>query len=264
MFTSSLLSFREGLEAALIIGILLSTVQKLGRPELKTQIWLGAALSVIICSIAGWFLIRYHLELEGRNEQIFEGATLLLTAGFLTWMIRWMADTAPNMGKELQDKVTEVISGNGIFAIALIAIIRECLELVLFLAAISTSQDPNQTILGSMIGLVLASLLGWALFTSTVKLNISAFFKVTNVLLIILAAGMVGLGIHELNDAGIIPALIEPVWNINGLVNENSVFGQLLQSLVGYNGDPSLSEVFGYVLFLGGIFISSRKLAKAK
>jgi high-affinity iron transporter len=99
------------------------------------------------------------------------------------------------------------------------------------------------------------------LFRSASKLNIQSFFRVTNVLLIIFAAGLVAYGVHEFNEAGIIPSIIEHVWDINGFINEKSQFGLILKALVGYNGNPSLTEVIAYLAYLTGIitYVATRK-----
>jgi len=112
-----------------------------------------------------------------------------------------------------------------------------------------------------MFGLVGAALLGGALFTSTLNLNLRNFFRVTNVLLIIFAAGLVAVGVHEFNEAGMIPAVIEHVWDINGVLSDQSQLGLLLKALVGYNGNPSLTEVIAYLAYVGGIasYILTRK-----
>jgi high-affinity iron transporter len=107
-----------------------------------------------------------------------------------------------------------------------------------------------QTLSGALLGLVGATVLGWALFASTRKLSLRGFFSVTNILLIIFAAGLVGIGVHEFNEAGIIPSVIEHVWDINGILSDKSEVGLLLKALVGYNGNPSLTEVAAYITYL--------------
>ena len=104
-----------------------------------------------------------------------------------------------------------------------------------------------------MLGLLIATILGWVLFTSTAKLSLRGFFGATNILLIVFAAGLVGLGIHEFNEAGVIPSVIEHLWDINGILSDKSDFGLLLKALVGYNGNPSLTEVSAYLMYMAAI-----------
>jgi high-affinity iron transporter len=106
---------------------------------------------------------------------------------------------------------------------------------------------------GALLGLATAVVLGWLLFTSTMKLSLRGFFRVTNVLLIIFAAGLVAYGVHEFNEAGLIPAIIDPLWDINPILSDKSEIGLLLKALFGYNGNPTLTEVLAYVTYLVGI-----------
>src|SRR5690606_34612319 len=112
------------------------------------------------------------------------------------------------------------------------------------------TSSPLQTVSGALLGLISAAFLGWIVFSSTMRLSLRNFFGVTNILLVIFAAGLVGLGVHEFNEAGIIPSVIENVWNINAILSDKSEVGLLLKALVGYNGNPSLTEVGAYVGYL--------------
>ena len=262
MFTSFVLSLREGIEASLIIGILYSTLQKLERPDLKSQLWSGTILALIGSGILAGLLNQFQMEFDGKNEMVFEGITLLVTAGLLAWVLLWMSTHASTMGQNLKAQVANSLNGRAMFATAFFAVIREGLELVLFLAAIKSTQQPVQTATGAFLGLLFAAILGWLIINSTIKLDLNAFFRVTNAAILILAAGMVGAGIHELNEAGIIPGIISPLWNLNWLIPEGSIPGQFLRSLFGYIADPSLTVVLGYLLFTGAI-LSRRPFQKA-
>jgi len=254
MLASFLLSLREGLEAALILGIVLGVLNKLQRRDLTGAVWLGAASAAAAALLSALALNWLGMELSGRAEQIFEGAVLLFAAAVLTWMIFWMRRSAVNLKNEIEAKTHLALRGGGLFALAFLSVFREGIELALFLLAVRQTVSPLQTIGGAALGLFAAATLGVALFSSTRRLNLRLFFTVTNFLLIIFAAGMVGLGIHELNEAGIIPAVTEHLWNLNGVLDEKSDLGLLLKALFGYNGNPSLTEVLGYLAYLGGIF----------
>ena len=264
MLASFLLSLREGLEAALIIGIVLGVLLKLNQTDLNKTVWAGTGVAVALSVIAAIGLNLLGMEFEGRGEQIFEGVAMLLAAGVLTWMIFWMHNTAPNLKAELEAKTKQAVYGKGrntLFALAFLAVFREGIELALFLLAVQEASSPLQTLIGALSGLGLAAVLGWVLFTSTRKLNLRNFFRVTNVLLIVFAAGMVAYGVHEFNEAGIIPSVIEHVWDVNHILNEKSEVGLLLKALTGYNGNPSLTEVIAYLVYLGSIvaYVLTRK-----
>lgn len=256
MLASFLLSLREGLEAALIIGIVLGVLLKIKRTDLNKNVWLGAGAAAALSAIVALTLNLVGMEFEGRAEEIFEGIAMLLAAGVLTWMIFWMHRSSRTLKSEIEAQTNAAVHGkssNALFALAFLAVFREGIELALFLLAVQTASSPAQTLIGALLGLAGAAVLGWLLFNSTRKLSLRGFFSVTNVLLVIFAAGLVGLGVHELNEAGIIPAVIEHVWDINGILSDKSEFGLLLKALVGYNGNPSLTEVIAYLLYMVGI-----------
>lgn len=264
MLASLLLSLREGLEAALIIGIVLGVLVKLNRFDLKRPVWMGAGMAVVASLAAAFLLNLLGMKFEGRAEEIFEGIAMLLAAGVLTWMIFWMQNAAGNLKHEIEERTRGAVSSQGasaLFALAFLAVFREGIELALFLLAVQQTASPLQTLVGAFLGLASAVVLGWLLFNSTRGLSLRGFFQVTNVLLIIFAAGLVGLGVHEFNEAGIIPSLIENVWDINHILSDKGEIGLLLKALMGYNGNPSLTEVIAYLLYLGGIatYLLARK-----
>ena len=261
MLASFLLSLREGLEAALIIGIVLGTLRQMRRMEMVPSVWYGAFSAILVSLAGGVILTAFGLSLEGAAEQVFEGITMLLAAGVLTWMIFWMNRQARNIKGELEGGVNKAAfdSGKrGLFALAFLAVVREGIELALFLAAATFASDAQSTVLGALLGLGLAALLGWGLFASTIRLNLRRFFQMTGFLLILFAAGLVAHGVHEFNEAGLIPAVIEHVWNVNPLLDENDTLGSILRALFGYNGSPSLTEALSYFAYFAAIFVGLR------
>jgi len=249
MLPSLLLSLREGLEAALIIGIVIGMLNRLDHQHLKASVWQGVAAAVAVSIIAGIGLNLLGMEFEGQAEKIFEGLATLFAAGVLTWMIFWIQKQGKNIKKNIESKTTQALASgkNALFTLTFIAVFREGLELALFLLATSFVSEGALTLIGAGIGLVAAVILGWALFSSTTRLSLQGFFKVTNILLILFAAGLVAYGVHELNEAGWIPSVVEHIWDINHILNEKSQVGLMLKALFGYNGNPSLTEVFAYL-----------------
>jgi high-affinity iron transporter len=261
MLASFLLSLREGLEAALIIGIVLGALRQMRRMEMASSIWYGAFGAILVSLVGGVILTAFGLSLEGAAEQTFEGVTMLLAAGVLTWMIFWMNRQARNIKGELEGGVHKAAfegGKRGLFALAFLAVVREGIELALFLTAATFASDAQSTLLGALLGLGLAVLLGWGLFASTLRLNLRRFFQVTGFLLILFAAGLVAHGVHEFNEAGLIPAVIEHVWDVNPILDENATIGSMLKALFGYNGNPSLTEALSYFAYFAAIFIGLR------
>jgi high-affinity iron transporter len=192
-------------------------------------------------------------ELEGTTEQIFEGATLLLAAGVLTWMIFWMRRQSGKMRSELESKVNQAVNLSGagaLYFLAFISVLREGIELALYLTAASLTSTGVQTLLGTAIGLFTACLLGYLLYNTTLHLNLQRFFQVTAVILILFAAGLIAHSVAEFNQAGIIPGIISPIWNLNPLLNDHSLLGVIFSTLFGYHGTPSLTEAFSYGIYI--------------
>jgi high-affinity iron transporter len=253
MITSLVLSLREGLEAALIIGIVLGALRRTGRSDLNWSLWAGVVSAFIVSLLVALLLRLVDQELTGTTEQIFEGVTLLLAAGVLTWMIFWMRRQSGNIKSELEGKVSRAELGRGggaLFLLAFIAVLREGVELALYLTASSLASSAFQTLLGTSIGLLSAGVLGYLLYTSTLRLNLQRFFQVTSVILILFAAGLIAHSVAEFNEAGIIPAVISPIWNLNPLLNDQSVLGVIFSTLFGYHSRPSLTEVLSYGVYI--------------
>lgn len=265
MLPSYLLSLREGIEAALIVGIVLSALRQMNQIKFAPAVWAGVAGAAALSLIAAIVLTAFGWSLEGPAEPIFEGITMFLAAGVLTWMIFWMHSNSRQMKGELESGVRQALSTNGtrgLFALAFIAVFREGIELALFLTASVFASNPVETILGSLLGLFTAILLGWSLFATTVKLDLRRFFRVTGILLILFAAGLVAHGVHEFNEVGLIPSVIEHVWDINLVLDEKSTFGSILIALFGYNGNPSLTEVLAYGFYFVAIWLGLRTVNK--
>jgi high-affinity iron transporter len=165
-------------------------------------------------------------------------------------MIFWMDRQGRVIQAELERDVRKAAAGGGrwaLFSLAFVAVLREGVELALFLTAAAVTASTRATLVGGIIGLGSAAAAGWLLFATTHRLNPRSFFRVTSVLLIFFAAGLVAHGIHEFNEVGWVPPVIEHVWDVNPVLDESSGIGQILKTLFGYNGDPSLSEVAAYV-----------------
>lgn len=267
MLSALLITLREGLEAALIIGIALAYLARTNNRQGFKHIWMGTGLAIVASLIAGAVVYFTAGELEGAAEQIFEGSAMFIAAGLLTWMIFWMRKQAADIRGQLQAQLQSALgSGSAISLVllAFIAVVREGIETVLFLfAATRVDESTSLFILGSLAGLALAILIGYSLYKGTSRLNLRAFFNVTSLLLILFAAGLLAHGVHEFNEAGLIPPVIEHLWDINALLPEKSALGLFLTALFGYNANPSLTETVVYfaylVLALGRYFLPQRQ-----
>jgi high-affinity iron transporter len=263
MLAGFLLALREGIEAALIISIVLGMLKKMNRYDRAPVVWLGVAGAALL-SVAGAILLNViGAEFEGAAEQAFEGLTMLFAAAVLTWMIFWMQKQGRQIQKGLEADVRKALSGGqtvALFSVAFFAVLREGIELALFLTAVNFSsptvggEAPILGWLGGVFGLIAAAIIGWLLYESAIKLNLRRFFQFTSVVLILFAAGLVGHAVHEFNELGWVPAVVEHVYDINPIVSETTTAGEFLKALFGYNANPSLTEMLAYIAYFVVVF----------
>jgi len=275
MLASYLISLREGLEAALVIGIVLGAVGKIRRNDLIPTVWLGILSAIGVSILTALLLTRFGMSLHDPAEAIFEGITMIIAAGLLTWMIFWMGKQARFLKSEIEAGINKAAATTGkraAFWLAFMAVVREGIELALFITAaffagsqaqVTSLSNVVQNLTGTILGLGTAALLSWTLFATTVRLDLRRFFQVTGFMLILFAAGLVAHGVHEFNIVGWIPSAIEPLWNLNPILNEESLVGQLLQTLFGYNSNPSLTEMIAYAVYIVTVLIFWRRDNKA-
>jgi len=248
-----LITLREGLEAGLILAIILAYLRSTNqRPHFRTV--LVAAMAAIAISLgAGAAIFAIAGEFEGRGAEAFEGVAMLAAAGVLSWMIVWMQQQSVRIKSSLEREMAEAIGMGSVFALALIpftAILREGLEMAVFLFAATRTSTPLESTVGATAGAIVAIGLTWAIYSGGYRVNLRAFFNATGILLIVFAAGLLAHGIHELQEAALLPAFIEHVWDINHVVDDGSGVGLWLKALLGYNGNPSLLEVIAYPTYL--------------
>ncbi len=253
MITSILLSLREGLEAALVIGIVIGALRRTGRSDLVRYIWAGVVTAFVVSLVTALGLRAIDKELEGKAEQIYEGVTFMVAAGVITWMILWIRRQSGGMKAQIEKQIKQATNSGGrsaIYLLAFVAVVREGIELSLYLTAVSLSSTSMQTLLGTAFGLSTACLLGYLIYTTTIRLPLGKFFQVTGVILVLFAAGLLAHGVAEFNETGLIPAIISPIWNLNPFLNDQSILGTILSTLFGYHGTPSLTEAVGYAGYI--------------
>ncbi|MFQ6087745.1 MAG: FTR1 family protein [Candidatus Methanofastidiosia archaeon] len=260
MLASFLITFREALEAFLIIGIIAAYLEKIGRRDLRKYLYLGVGTATLASLVLAFVFLKVYSGLEGRSEKLFEGFASLAASVVLTYMIFWMAESSKKLKGEIQEKIDFSITRGQLLGIAILAFIvvfREGVETVLFLGTIFLI-DPSGTIFGFVFGVSLVIVLAFLAFKGIYRIDLRRFFKYTSILLVLFAAGLTAYGVHELIEAQVIPPLVEPVWDLNPPVNpdgsypplhEKGFVGGILKSLLGYNGNPALTEVLSYLLY---------------
>jgi high-affinity iron transporter len=267
LLAASVITLREGLEAALIVGILLGYLRKTNRSGLARYLWVGV-LGATAASIGVAAAIQsIGLELEGRAEMYFETGTVFLAVIILTYMIFWMRYQARTLRPSLEhDMDVRMQAGQtwGLAGLAFIAVFREGVETVLFLSAAMFVNHSATTLLGAVAGLLIAAAAGYLLFTSALRLNLRLFFTLTSLVLLAFAAGLVTSGLHEMQESGLLPVVAGALWNTSSVLPDHSILGQLLNAVIGYRSQPSLLEVVGYLAYWVAAVLGVRGLIEWK
>ena len=244
------LTLREGIEAALIVGIILAYLNRTDRQEQIRMVWWGLGAACVACGVVGFGIIQLIGNLEKNTLRVFEGVACLSAAVILTFVIVWMHRNARHMGSQLRSAVDSAVEKKQAWALAglvFVTVGREGLETILMLPGMAKESTSGDVLLGSVLGLGLAITIGVLLHRGSKVLDLQKFFKITGILLIFFAAGLVAYGVHELQDAGQFPVVMKDVWNINHVLNDKEGLGLLLKSLFGYNGNPENLELLAYV-----------------
>ncbi|MBW7936762.1 MAG: FTR1 family protein [Flavobacteriales bacterium] len=275
MLESFIILFREGFESFLVMFIVLAILQQIGATAFKKTVYMAAGAAVLVSIMLAYFFRMIRLEFTGDNEYIFEGITMILTSVLLGFMILWMIRFKVKTSKIKEDVKSYVNNQRsiGIFLLIFFSVLREGVETVLFFVGLKLDAGWD-VISGSLLGLGSAFVLCYLIFAGSIRMNFNLFFNITSFILLIIAAGLMAHGIHELHEAKWIPEIIEHVWDINPaveegapypLLHEKGLIGEFLKSLFGYNGNPSLVEVLayaGYWLVVGGLWIRFEKKSK--
>ncbi|MBI4342675.1 MAG: FTR1 family protein [Candidatus Omnitrophica bacterium] len=254
--------FREALEAGLIVGIILTVMARLRAMRYSPAVWLSVAAAVGASFLAGWGLSRMTQAMQGRWETIIEGVISLAACGVLTYMVFWMDRQARRIRPEIETRIEAAVSREELSAFILLpflAVFREGAETVLFLKAVAMQSSGAVSLAGGLLGASLAVGVTAAIFLGGRRVPLKPLFQSTGVLLLLIAAGLLAYGLHELEELGWVPGLISPVWNINHMLNEKEGLGAFLKALFGYNGNPSLTEVAAYLTYLAVVLTALRR-----
>ena len=253
------IALREGIEMALVVGILLAYLTQVGARSAHRWVWLGVVSAVLVSLGALGLLNALDAEFEGQSEQLFEGTTMVLAAIFLTWMIFWMLRNSRHLKGELQRSVQGVLDRGGmawgIFLLAFFAVVREGVELALLLFA-----TPGEgKLLGSVIGLAIAVGVGVLIYAFGRRIDLRTFFRVTTIILVLFAAGLVAHAAHEFAEAGLLAAVEGPtLWSTRGLLPADDGLGAILRALLGYQDEPTVIEVVAYLGYFVVVWVLSR------
>ncbi len=255
-FSSGLITgLREGVEAALIVAILLAYLVKTGNGRHVSRVWLGAGAAIASSLAIGIALFLTVGGLRSPYEQIFEGATMLVAAAVVTWMLFWMRRQAMSVKGELQAAVDKALSSGGIWGMAVLAftaVIREGIETSLFLVgqADSANEAAPSVLIGALVGLGIAVGIGFVFYQGTRRINLGSFFRWTGVGLIFIAAGLLGHAIHEFIEVGVITIGTQIAFDISGVLSEGEGIGLFLRALFGYTATPEVITLIAWATYI--------------
>ncbi len=253
MLTNFLIGLREGLEASLVVGILVAYLVKTDRRELLSRVWMGVAFSVGVSLLAGAILTFGPKGLSFEAQEIIGGSLSIVAVAFVTWMIMWMARTAGTLRSELHTRLDAAIDAGtwGIVGMAALAVGREGLETALFVWAATKAYGETATpLLGALAGIGVAVLLGMAITKGAVKLDLAKFFTWTAVALIFVAAGVLAYGIHDLQEAGVLPGINTIAFDVSAQIPPGSWYGALLKGTLNFSPVTTVLEACVWLLYV--------------
>jgi high-affinity iron transporter len=262
---------REGIEAALIVGIVASYLKQTGRSQWMPGVWVGVALACALCLGLGLVLDHVNAEFPQRQQELFEGLVGLLATVILTSMVFWMKKAARSIKAEIHDSIDNALGGHDRQGLALIGMVffavgREGLESVFFLLAIVEQSQGWAVPIGATLGLASAVGVGFAIYYGGVKLDLRRFFRWTGVFIIFVAAGLLATSLRAFHEAGLWNGLQKIAFDISGVLPQDSVLGTLLSGFFGYQEAPTVGEIALYLAFLIPVlaffYTSSKPLAK--
>jgi high-affinity iron transporter len=254
MLATLVIFLREGVEASLIIAILLAYLNRSGQRQHFRDVFLGVAAALVLAAAGGVIAYQTIRSYDGsRAQTIFETATYLLAAGVLTYMTFWMRSHARGLSSELRARADTAISRGartGLALLAFQAVGREGLETVVFTLAIAFSTSQRSALLGAVIGLAIALAIAFVIYRLGHRLNIGRFFAVVGALLMVFAAGLLVDAVQNLQELGWLPLANHPLWHTGNILNEDTAVGDIAHSFFGYAQSPTVLQASVYVLYL--------------
>ncbi len=252
MIANALIGLREGLEASLVVSILVAYLVKTGRKDRLPDLWVGATAAVLLSLGFGAILTFTSQNMSFKAQEVFGGLMSILAVALVTWMIFWMKRTARFLKGELEGKVSDALSMGraALMFIAFVSVAREGIETSLFVWSTTQATSGTRPFLGVTLGLLTAVALAWLLYLSAVRINLAKFFKYTGIGLVVVAAGVLAYGFHDLQEAGWIAGLNSTVFDVSQQIPLSSWYGTLLKGAFNFNPQPTAVELTVWLSYL--------------
>jgi len=254
LFSSLLIGLREGLEAALVVSILVAFLVKTGRRSALRWVWPGVAAAVVLSVGVGAVLTFTTAQLSFEQQELLGGSLSIVAVGFVTAMIFWMRKASKSIAAELRGKMDEALAV-GPFAVLLLSFLavgREGLETaVFFYAAVQSAQGgTTQPLIGFAVGIAIAVAIAYGLYRGAIRFDLGKFFTITGVLLVFVAAGVLGYGLHDLQEAGFLPGLHTLAFDASAAIPETSWYGALLKGVFNYSQQTTVLQAIAWVAYV--------------
>jgi len=252
MTASYLIGLREGLEAALVVSILVAFLVKTDRRGRLPLVWAGVVAAIALSVGFGALLTYGNARLTFEQQEVFEAVASFLAVAFVTWMIFWMRRAARRIAGELRAKLEDAIRLGpvAVVVMAFLAVAREGLETaLLFFAAVQGATTTARPLIGIVLGLVTAAILGVLLYLSAIRINLTRFFTWTGALLVLVAAGIFKYGVHDLQEASVLPGLNNQAFDISGLLPPTAWYAELLRGMFNITPQPSVLETVAWLAY---------------
>ncbi|MFI5636732.1 iron uptake transporter permease EfeU [Streptomyces goshikiensis] len=253
MFSNYLIGLREGLEASLVVCILVAYLVKTGHKDKLAPLWAGVGLAAAVSLGFGAALEFGTQELTFQAQEAIGGSLSIIAVGLVTWMVFWMKRTARHLKAELHGKLDAALAmGTGALVFtAFLAVGREGLETSLFVwRSVKAAGDGAAPLVGVLLGIASAIALGWLFYRGALKINLAKFFKWTGGMLVVVAAGVLAYGVHDLQEADFLPGLANKAFDVSESVPPDSWYGTLLKGTLNFQPDPTWLQVVVWVLYL--------------
>ncbi len=252
MFANFLIGLREGVEASLVVGILVAYLVRTNQRQLLPRIWTGVGIAVVVSLLFGALLTFGPRQLSFRSQELIGGTFSLVAVGFVSWMIFWMAKAARSLRGELEGKLAQAAATGGmsLVLVAVLAVGREGLETALFVwAAARATSSSSEPLIGAGLGLVTAVVLGASIYRGALKLNMAKFFAWTGGFLVVVAGGVLSYGIHDLQEARVLPGLNNLAFDVSNQIPPTSWYGTLLKGTVNFSPATTWLEAVAWTLY---------------
>jgi len=255
MISNLLIGLREGLEAALVVSILIAYLVRVDRKDRVKYVWLGVASAILVSAAFGGLLTftQSSLLTDEKAQEAFAGVMSLIAVALVTWMIIWMRDTGARLSLELQSKLAQAMSVGAIAVagMAFMAVAREGLETTLFFfAAVAAAGSTVEPVIGFTLGIAIAAALGWLLYLRAVRVNLKKFFTVTGYFLIFVAAGVLNYAVHELQEAGVLGGEDSLAFDVSGTITPESWFGAIAKGIFNFNPATTWLEAITWMTYV--------------